>query len=426
MKARAIHLHHVRVPFRMTFRHAKAERTSSENVVVAVDLVSGERGLGESVPREYVTGETVASALEALKQAASSVLHKTFISPATLIEFLDPSPAEAGQERPGDFAQGRPEHVEGRLRVEGNAARCALELALLDAAGKHFHKTAAELLGEKGVRTLFSGEKGVGYLLCEAPAGPFRKKSSDPFFPPYSGVISAEAIGAATWSAIKMRLFGFPHIKAKVGLSDAGDIELVRRLRLVLGPHKDLRLDANGVWNLDQAATMIEALSPYRISAVEQPLPKAETARMVELRQRVKVPLMLDESLCTLEDARQAAEEGWCDLFNIRISKCGGLLPSLRIAQIAREKKLGFQIGCQVGETGILSAAGRQLATLLPDARYLEGSYDRFLLEMNLTTRPVSFGYGGRARPLAGPGLGVEVSETALNHMTVSRVDINA
>jgi len=399
MKARAIHLHHVRVPFRMTFRHAKAERTSSENVVVAVDLVSGERGLGESVPREYVTGETVASALEALKQGAPSVLHKTFISPATLIEFLDPSPAEAGQERPGDLAHGRPEHVEGRLRLEGNAARCALELALLDAAGKHFHKTVAELLGcAPGVEAL----------------------------PPYSGVISAEAVGAATWSALKMRLFGFPHIKAKVGLSDAGDIELVRRLRLVLGPRKDLRLDANGVWNLDQAATMIESLSPYRISAVEQPLPKAESARMPELRQRVKVPLMLDESLCTLADARQAAEEGWCDLFNIRISKCGGLLPSLRIAQIAREKKLGFQIGCQVGETGLLSAAGRQLATLLPDARYLEGSYDRFLLEMNLTTRPVSFGYGGRARPLTGPGLGVEVSETALNHMTVSRVDINA
>jgi len=383
MKVRAIHLHHVRVPFRMAFRHAKAERTSSDNVVVAVDLVSGERGFGESVPRDYVTGETVESALEALKRRATSVFHRTFLSPPSLIEFLDPSPAEAGQER---------------LRVEGNAARCALEMALLDAGGKHFHKSIAELLGH-------------------TPA-------AETALPPYSGVISAEAVGAATWSAVKMRLFGFPHIKAKVGLSETADIELVRRLRLVLGPRKALRLDANGAWNLEQAVAMITSLAEFNISAVEQPLAKDATAQMPSLRGQVKVPLMLDESLCTLDDARKAADEGWCDLFNIRISKCGGLVPSLKIAQIAREKKLGFQIGCQVGETGILSAAGRHLATLLPDAQYLEGSYDRFLLMANLTVRHVSFGYGGRARPLTGSGLGVEVGETALDRMTVARTDI--
>jgi muconate cycloisomerase len=101
-------------------------------------------------------------------------------------------------------------------------------------------------------------------------------------------------------------------------------------------------------------------------------------------------------------------------------------VPSLKIAQIARDRELGFQIGCQVGETGILSAAGRHLAALLPDAKHLEGSYDRFLLNANLTVGPVSFGYGGRARPLTGPGLGVEVSETALNRMTVSRTNVNA
>ena len=79
-----------------------------------------------------------------------------------------------------------------------------------------------------------------------------------------------------------------------------------------------------------------------------------------------------------------------------------------------------------MGETGILSAAGRHLATLIPDARYFEGSYDRFLLASNLTVRNVSFGYGGFARPLTGPGLGVEVSESALGAMTVARTDINA
>jgi hypothetical protein len=48
MKVRAIHLRHVRVPFRIAFRHVRAERDYSDNVVAAVDLVSGERGFGES------------------------------------------------------------------------------------------------------------------------------------------------------------------------------------------------------------------------------------------------------------------------------------------------------------------------------------------------------------------------------------------
>jgi muconate cycloisomerase len=351
--------------------------------VAAVDLVSGERGFGESVPREYVTGETIESALAELKRCAPGVFHPTFISPASLIEYLSPFPEAAGD----------------HLRVEGNAARCALELALLDAGGKHFHKSVSQLLG--------------------------LPESASISLPRYSGVISADTPGAATWSAIKMRLFGFPHIKVKVGLSETGDIVLVHQLRQVLGRRKDIRLDANGAWTLDLAATMITAFADSNVSAVEQPLPKGDVAQMAELRKRVKVPLMLDESLCTLEDARKAADAGGCDLFNIRISKCGGMLPSLKIAEFARERKLGFQIGCQVGETGILSAAGRHLAALLPDAKYLEGSYDRFLLANNLTERHVSFGYGGRARPLTAPGLGVEVSETALNSMSVSRIDLH-
>lgn len=385
MRIRGVHIYHVRVPFRRAFRHAQAERSFSDNVVVAVDLVSGERGFGEAVPRDYVTGETVNSVLDTLKRQAPAVFYRTFISPHSLRDFLS---------LPTDK-----DHKE-HLTVDGNAARCALELALLDAAGKHFQRSITQLLSDT--------------------------PPSNVPLPPYSGVISADGLGMATWSALKMRLFGFPHIKAKVGMGYEADLEIVQRLRLVLGPHKDLRLDANGAWEPEAACDIIKQFEKFGISVVEQPLSKNDDSAMPALRARVRIPLMLDESLCTVEDAQRAAEEGWCDMFNIRISKCGGIIPCLKIAQIAREKRLGFQIGCQVGETGILSAAGRHLATLLPDAKYLEGSYDRFLLAANLTTRPVCFGYAGSARPLLGPGLGVEVSDTALNTLTVSRTDINA
>jgi muconate cycloisomerase len=128
---------------------------------------------------------------------------------------------------------------------------------------------------------------------------------------------------------------------------------------------------------------------------------------------------MLDESLCSLTDAHRAIESGTCDLFNIRLSKCGGLIPSLRLAAVAHQAGLGYQLGCQVGETGILSAAGRHFAGSVANIRYLEGSYDRHLVRERLTVQDITFGRGGLAPALTGFGLGVDIDANALQRVTV-------
>jgi muconate cycloisomerase len=128
---------------------------------------------------------------------------------------------------------------------------------------------------------------------------------------------------------------------------------------------------------------------------------------------------MLDESLCGRHDAERAAADGTCDLFNLRLSKCGGFIPSLRLAQFARSCGLGYQLGCQVGETVLLSAAGRHFASSVADIRYVEGSYDRHLVRESLGTQDITFRWGGWAPALPGPGLGVELDPKALARVTV-------
>ena len=160
--------------------------------------------------------------------------------------------------------------------------------------------------------------------------------------------------------------------------------------------------------------TRVEPLLDYRISCLEQPVPHEEFAALPDLRRRLSVPVMLDESLTGLVDARRAIAFGACDLFNIRLSKCGGFLASLELAALAREAGLGYQLGCHPGESGILSAAGRHWATSVKDIRYLEGSYDRHVLRKLLTNEDLTFGYGGRAPALAGPGLGVTIKPAVL------------
>ena len=70
-------------------------------------------------------------------------------------------------------------------------------------------------------------------------------------------------------------------------------------------------------------------------------------------------------------------------------------------------------------ETGILSAAGRHFACNIDDIRYLEGSFDRFLVLDSLTEQDLTFQYGGRGKRLSGPGLGVDVNECRIRQLAV-------
>ncbi|HEY2895143.1 MAG TPA: enolase C-terminal domain-like protein, partial [Pirellulales bacterium] len=130
-----------------------------------------------------------------------------------------------------------------------------------------------------------------------------------------------------------------------------------------------------------------------------------------------------DESLTGEIDARAAIRMGTCDLFNIRLSKCGGFLPSLRLAAMADSAGLGYQLGCHPGESGILAAAGRHWATTVSNIRYVEGSYDRHLFRRLVTREDITFGYGGRAPAIMSPGLGVTIDTAVLADFTTTQCE---
>jgi muconate cycloisomerase len=123
---------------------------------------------------------------------------------------------------------------------------------------------------------------------------------------------------------------------------------------------------------------------------------------------------MADESACSLEDIRKIEKDGDYDMVNVRLSKCGGFRRSFKIIDRLRANGIYFQIGCQLGESGVLSAAGRVLSLLNRDALFHDGSYDAFLLKENTTDKNVSFGPGGIAGQIKGPGLGVTVNRQSL------------
>jgi muconate cycloisomerase len=379
---------HIRIPLRRPIRHASHERTATDNVLVRCVLEDGTEGFGEGVPRDYVTGETIDTTLDLLGRAD---LKGQWESPPDFARAAAQAERLRLPEVPGDDR-----------RCQGNAARCALELALLDVYARRFGEPLSN----------------VTRLLAPDLYGP------RPWVR-YSAVLASiktpyklRALGLGLW------LYGFRQVKVKVGIPGHDDPRRLGILRRWLGRKIDVRVDANEAWTRDEALARFRELEPFRISSVEQPVAHRDADVLASVRQQTKVPIMLDESMCGMVDAEQAVAGGTCDLFNLRLSKCGGFIPSLRLAQFARANGLGYQLGCQVGETAVLSAAGRHFAASVADVRHLEGSYDNYLVRERLSKENLTFRWGGLAPALRGPGLGITIDPLALERVTVRKISL--
>jgi muconate cycloisomerase len=236
----------------------------------------------------------------------------------------------------------------------------------------------------------------------------------------YGAVIDSGSDGLAR-KALARRLYGFRDCKVKVGRAGDDDVARFGTIRRWIGPRMDLRIDANEAWPAGKVREKLEPLTPFRIRCVEQPVAHREVSALAAVRRQIDVPVMLDESLTSMVDAEAAIAGLTCDLFNIRLSKCGGFVASLRLAARAHSAGLGYQLGCHPGETGILSAAGRHWACSVAGVRYVEGSYDRYLFRSLVTNEDFTFGYGGRAPALRRPGLGVSLNPATLAEVTIKQ-----
>lgn len=397
MRLTSLTAYHVRIPLKRAVKHASYARRENDTLLIRAELDDGTTGWGEGLPRAYVTGETIESCFETLRAIDLSQVAGSTEMGGQLIERLR------------DFRM--PVAPTGQRDCFGHTVRCAVELAIFDAAAR-YDRVPFRVLLELAACLIVKGDP--------VATGLFRPRPlfSRPESVRYSTAITSVKPWKEAASSLAFRLYGFEQCKVKVGVPEQDEPASLRRIRRCAGPQMDLRIDANEAWPPDEVERRVEALRPYGITAVEQPVAHENAGRLTTIRPRLSVPVMLDESLCSLSDADRAIEHGLCDLFNIRLSKCGGFLNSLTLAAKAKAAGLGYQLGCMVGETGILSAAGRHFACSVAGIRYLEGSFDRHLVAEPLTKQDLTFGRGGLAPALAGPGLGITIDEPALTRVT--------
>ncbi len=283
----------VSLPLRHTFRIARHAEDVSQNFFVTVGW-NGLRGVGEGAPSPRY-GETVAGGIASVREAAAEL--QSTHSPEEALALL------------------------ADLPITSAAARAALDMALLDLWGQQKGEPLYSLLG--------------------VPPAPM---------PPTSftlGIAAPEEIRRKVEEAE-------PYAILKIKLGSHNDYAIVETVRALTD--KPLRVDANEGWTPEQAATIITWLDDKGVELVEQPLPAGDLAAMRWLRQRVRLPLVADESCRRAEDIPSLV--GAFDAINIKLSKCGGLQEALRMIRLAREHGLKVMLGCMVeSSVGITAAA---------------------------------------------------------------------
>ena len=372
MRIDLINIYRIAIHFSVEFSHAIIKRLFTNNIVVEIISDNGKiKGYGEGAPRIYVTGETQESASSRIKYLVGKGTFPWELENVSQVwDFVDSLSNEK----------------------DNNSAICALEMALLDTLARKQNRHIMEYLPQDfSVNAVH-----------------------------YGAVIPLSSEERVMRICQSIKKMGFNKLKLKMGKDFDQNRAALNILSNIFKDDYDLKVDVNGAWDYELAFKHISMLREYNVRVVEQPMAPddPEIAGFARTIKKNGIILMADESACSLKDVKKLTREGHYEMINVRLSKCGGFRRSLQLIDYLRDNGVSFQIGCQLGETGLLSAAGRALSLLCGDAIYYDGSYDEFLLKENITYEDVSFGMGGEAGPLDGPGLGVEVSNKKLDRLS--------
>ena len=320
------------------FKISRSTRDEFEVFVFALDH-EGVIGWGEAAPQPYY-GEDVVSVRAAVDEVGA---------------LLDGSPDELLT----SLNEG-----ELRRRLGKHASvRAALDMALWDIKGKLENRPCHEMWGALRANTPLTS-----YTI---------------------GFDRLDVIDQKVDAADRFKI-----LKVKMGLP--GDMDVLDRVLSRSGAK--VRVDVNEGWDIEMALQKANELYRRGVEFVEQPLPHADEEDLRTLKRLSPLPIILDESIINPEDVAARHDQGHG--INIKLMKCGGITPALKLIDAARAHDLKVMLGCMI-ESSIGVTAAAQLSPLVDYA-----DLDSPLLVANDPFEGVGFVEGKLVLP-TDPGLGV-------------------
>ncbi|WP_214321989.1 mandelate racemase/muconate lactonizing enzyme family protein [Nonomuraea sediminis] len=359
----AVDVFAVRLPLREPFVISYGTFPDVPTVLVRVRTAEGAQGWGEATPDAFVTGESYAS---------------------TTATVRDLAPVFIGH----DARDLESAHREMDARVTGvPTAKAAFDIALHDLTARIAGLPVWALLGGRTKDHLA-----------------------------ISRVVSMREPGQMAEDAAAHVAAGFRTVKIKVGSDPLLDARRVAAVREAVGPETGIKVDVNQGWqSAGRAIAAIRACEPYRALYFEQPVAAWDLEGLADVRHATGATIMVDEGCHTARDLLRIAGLRAADMVNIKLMKCGGLLPGVKLNAIAEAAGIGAMVGTMV-ESSIASAAGLHLAIALANIRNAEMGGP--LLTAADIGDAGSWYAVDRITVPDRPGLGITVDETALKSFT--------
>ena len=271
--------------------------------------------------------------------------------------------------------------------VRGNHfAKCAVETALLDMAGKRLGVPVSELIGGGRVRERLP----VAWTLA-------------------SGDTARDiAEGEEMLARGRHRIF-----KLKIGKREVrDDVAHVAAICKALGDRASVRVDVNQNWSEGQAKLGRALLHESGCDLVEQPVAGDAVAAMARLSKSQAVPLMADEALRGQRSALRIASAEAASVFALKIAQSGGLFATAEVAAIASAADIGLYGGTML-EGGIGTIASAHVFATLPDLAWGTELFGPLLQTEEILSEPLAYSDFSLTVP-TGPGLGIALDEDKL------------
>ena len=333
---------------RCSFRIATGCSDTAENIMVKI-VAGDDFGVGNASPSD-VTHETV----------------------KTVEVFLAKVPKKIVGTDEGDLSG-----VHRRLDAiaPGNtAAKAAVDIAIYDLLSKRERKPLHKYLG---------GTRGDSVLT--------------------DMTIGIESKEVTVKRARKHYKEGFRALKIKVGLDLEDDIRRVAAVRDAVGPKVQLRVDANQGYSVEQAVRFCEAMKTIDVVLVEQPVKAEDYAGLKKVKDRSPVPIMADECVKDVADAKRVIRDRAVDLINIKLMKSAGIYDAITINRLAEGAGIGTMVGC-MGEIQLSIAAGLHFVLSSDNIKYAD--LDSHFNIIDDPSSRLEF-TDGRLRAPGAPGLGI-------------------
>lgn len=358
MKLFAIHLP-LHVPFVVSY-HTYDYMPS---IIIKLETDEGIFGYGEAVADEHVTGESWEGTYQTLKHTLAPVI--IGCNPMNLEKLHE---------------------IMDKTIYFAPSAKAAIDIACHDIIGKKLEQPVYQLLG-----------------------GRYHDNFS------ITHVLSIGEPNEMANEAAAMVKQGYNSFKMKVGTDVKQDVRRIRAVRDRVGDDISIRVDVNQGWkNSANTLVALRSLGDLNLDWIEQPVLADDIDGMVDIKLKTDIPLMIDEGLKGTREMREIIQKRAADKVNIKLMKCGGIYPAMKLAHQAEIAGIECQIGSMV-ESSIGSAAGFHVAFSKKNITSVELTGPlKFSKDVGNLQYDVPM-----IRLTEKSGLGIDVSEKIVNELSV-------